>query len=62
MACKCTTITQRRCRTKKGTLGRSCSASSRSSGGTRSKRRCYRKEIQDFGPAKRVRVRCPKKR
>jgi hypothetical protein len=22
--CKCTTITQRRCRTKKGRLGRSC--------------------------------------
>ena len=56
-SCHCVTVTQRRCRTAKGTLGRSCSG-----GGHKGKRkgRCLKTKvtIQDYGPAKR---RCVKR-
>jgi hypothetical protein len=59
-SCHCTTIKQRRCRKASGQLGRSCGVAK--SAGGRKTRRCYQKQIQDYGPAKKVRVPCKRKR
>ena len=56
-SCKCVKLTQRRCRTKKGRLGKACGAASGARRTAKKRKgRCLktRVEIQNYGPAKRI--------